>query len=212
MRKPFRLLIGSGALVAALLSAAPPAQATDTVVLSSGHVDIVDIAYEDGALDIGVHDETVERQVDDVVLLVRNAARTTVPDHPAFGFLGAAGKPVWILPEIQDERLLWPGIATEEIEAGVFAGDTVSLAVQKVIGPGHLALFTEDAVGNPNVLIDSADGLPDALPLQAGSHKHASWAFSKAGVYLIKVRATGTRTDGTTVTSAPAVYKVVVQP
>ncbi|WP_229072013.1 choice-of-anchor M domain-containing protein [Actinoplanes sp. DH11] len=216
MRKPFRLLIGSGVLAAALLGPAVPAQAAGAVVLSSGHVDIVDLAYEDGALEIGVHDETVEpdveREVDDVVFLVKNAARTTVPDNPAFAFLGTAGKPTWILPEIQNEELLWPGIATEEVEAGIFAGDTVSLAVQKVTGPGRLALFTEDAVGTPNVLVNSADGLPDTLNLDAGSHQHASWAFSKAGVYLIKIRATGTLTDGTTVTSDPAVYKVVVKP
>ncbi|MEU8244453.1 choice-of-anchor M domain-containing protein [Actinoplanes missouriensis] len=224
MRQPFRLLIGSGLLTAALLgTAAAPAQATglggtatDLVVLSAGHVDIADIAYEDGSLELGVHDETVEpdveREVDDVVFLVKRAARTTVPANPAFGFLGAAGKPTWILPEIQNESLLWPGIATEEIEAGVFAGDQVTLTVEKVTGPGRVAVFTEDAVGTPNVLINSADGLPDALPLSTGTHLHASWAFSKAGVYLITARATGALTDGTTVTSDPAVYKVVVQP
>jgi surface-anchored protein len=216
LRQPLRLLLGSGVLAAALLGTALPAQAADTVVLSAGHVDIVDIAYEDGALEIGVHDETVEpdveREVDDVVFLVKKAAKTTVPDNPAFGFLGAAGAATWILPEIQNEELLWPGIATEEIEAGVFAGDTVTLAVQKVNGPGRLAVFTEDAVGSPNVLVNSADGLPDAVALDAGSHLHASWAFSKAGVYFIKVRATGTLTDGTKVTSDAAAYKVVVQP
>ena len=216
MRRPFRLLIGSGVLAAALLGTAAPSHAAGTVVLSSGHVDIVDVAYEDGALEIGVHDETVdpdvEREAGDVVFLVKNAARTTIPADPAFGFLGTAGKPTWILPEIQNEDLLWPGIAAEEIEAGVFAGDPVTLAVQKVTGPGRLALFTEDAVGTPTVLVNSADGLPDTLSLHAGSHQHASWAFSKAGVYLIKVRATGTLIGGATVTSEPAVYKVVVQP
>lgn len=216
MRKPFRLLLGSGVLAAALLGTTGPAQAAATVVLSSGHVDIVDVAYEDGALEIGVHDETVEpdveREPSDVVFVVRRAARTTVPDNPAFGFLGAAGKPTWILPEIRNDELLWPGLAADEIEAGVFAGDTVTLAVQKVTGPGRLALFTEDAVGNPDILVNSADSLPDTLTLQAGSHRHASWAFSKAGVYTIKIRATGTLTDGTTVTSDPALYQVVVQP
>ncbi len=216
LRKPLRLLLGTGVLAAALLGTAVPAQAAPVVVLSAGHVDLVDIAYEDGALEIGVHDETVEpdveREVDDVVFLVRKAARTTVPADPAYGFLGAAGKPVWILPEAQNEDLLWPGIATEEIDDGVFAGDQVTLNVEKVTGSGKVAVFTEDAVGTPDVLINSGDGLPDALPLETGTHLHASWAFSKAGVYLIKVRATGTLLDGTTVTSDPAVYRVVVQP
>lgn len=217
MRKPLRLLLGSGILAAALLGTSVPAQATDTVVLSAGHVDVVDLAYEDGVLEIGVHDESVEpdveREVDDVVFLVKNAAKITVPADPAFGFLGTAGKPVWVLPEIQNEDLLWPGIATEEIANGVFTADTVTLNVEKVTGAGRVAVFTENAVGTPNVLVNSGDGLPDALPLNTGTHLHASWAFQKAGVYLIKVRATATlAATGQSVTSEPAVYRFVVQP
>ncbi|MEV0903147.1 choice-of-anchor M domain-containing protein [Actinoplanes sp. NPDC049802] len=213
MRKPLRLLLGSGILAAVLLGAAVPAQATDTVVLSAGHVDVVDLAHEDGVLEIGVHDETVERAVDDVVFLVKKAAKTTVPADPSFGFLGVAGKPVWILPEIPNEELLWPGIATEEIENGVFAADTVTLRFEKVTGAGRVAVFTENAVGTPNVLVNSGDGLPDALPLATGTHQHASWAFQKAGVYLVKIRATATlAATGETVTSEPALYKFVVQP
>ncbi|MCO8277791.1 choice-of-anchor M domain-containing protein [Actinoplanes sp. TRM 88003] len=221
MRKPLRLLLGSGILAAALVGTTVPAQAHTVpaapVVLSAGHVDVVDVAYEDGELGIGVHDETVEpdveRAVDDVVLLVKRAAKTIVPAAPAFGFLGSPGAPVWILPEIQNENLLWPGLAAEEIEAGVFAGDTVTVKVEKVIGPGRFAVFTEDAVGTPQILVNSGDGLPDALTLAAGTHQHASWAFQKAGVYLIKVRATAKLAGtGTTVTSEPVVYKFVVQP
>ncbi|GIE82011.1 hypothetical protein Aph02nite_79610 [Actinoplanes philippinensis] len=217
MRKPLRLLLGSGILAAALLGAAVPAQATDTVVLGAGHVDVVDLAYEDGVLEIGVHDETVEpdveREVDDVVFLVKKAAKIAVPDDPAFGFLGSPGKPVWVLPEIQNEDLLWPGIATEEIENGVFAADSVTLKFEKVTGAGRVAIFTENAVGAPNVLVNSGDGLPDALPLATGTHQHASWAFQKAGVHLIKVSATAElAATGQSVTSAPVVYKFVVQP
>jgi surface-anchored protein len=217
LRKPLRLLLGSGILAAALLGTAVPAQAAGTVVLSAGHVDVVDLAYEDGVLEIGVHDETVEpdveRDVDDVIFLVKNAARIAVPDNPAFSFLGTAGKPVWVLPEVQNEELIWPGIATEEIESGVFTADTVTLTFEKVTGSGRVAVFTEDAVGTPTVLVDSGDGLPDAVPLTAASHQHASWAFQKAGVYFIKVRATAKlAATGQTVTSEPAVYKFVVQP
>ena len=219
LRRPLRLLLGSGVLATALLGTAVPAQAHtySPVVLSAGHVDVVDVAYEDGELEIGIHDETVEpdveREVDDVVLLVKKAAKTSVPDSPAFGFLGSAGKPVWILPEIQNENVLWPGLAAEEIEAGVFAGDSVTVKVEKVTGPGRVAVFTEDAVGTPHVLVNSGDGLPDALTLAAGTHGHASWAFQKAGIYLLQVRATAELAGtGTTVTSDPVVYKFVVQP
>ncbi|WP_203744535.1 choice-of-anchor M domain-containing protein [Actinoplanes cyaneus] len=218
MRKPIRLLLGSGILATALLAGAVPAQAhAAPAVLSSGHVDVVDIEFEDGALELGVHDESVEPGVEhepgDVVLLVKRAAKTTVPDNAAFNFLGAAGAPVWILPEIQAEKLLWPGLSTEEIESGALANDTVTLTAQKVTGPGRLAVYTEDAVGAPRILIDSGDGLPDAVSLATGTHQHANWAFQKAGVYRLKVRATATvAATGATVTSEPAVYTFVVQP
>jgi surface-anchored protein len=220
MRKPFRLLLGSGLLAATVLGAAAPAQAltrTAPVVIGAGHVDVVDVAYEDGALAIGVHDESVEpdveREVDDVVLLVGRAARGTVPAASAYRFLGGPGEPVWVLPEVQDTGLVWPGISTEEIGSGVLAGDTVTLRVEKVTGPGRVAIFTEDALGTPQVLVDSGNGLPDALPLTAGTHRHASWAFQRPGVYLLKIRATAELAgSGATVTSEPTLHKFVVQP
>lgn len=218
LRKPIRLLLGSGALATALLASAVPAQAhTAPVILGSGHVDVVDIEFEDGALELGVHDESVEpgveHEADEVVLLVKKAAKTAVPDNAAFSFLGKTGAPVWILPEIQNEDLLWAGLSTEEIESGVLAGDTVTLTAQKVTGPGRLAVYTEDAVGTPHILINSGDGLPDAVPLSTGVHQHTNWAFQKAGVYQLKVRATATvAATGATVTSEPAVYTFVVQP
>jgi surface-anchored protein len=215
VRKPIRLLIGGGVLVAALLGTTAPVQAA-AVVLDAGHVDVVDVEYEDGVLEIGVHDETVdpgvEREPSDVVLLVKRQARTTVPADPAFGFLGAAGAPVWILPEIQNEELIWPGISTEELESGVFAGDSVTVTAKRLVGPGRLALYTENAVGAPAVLVDSGDGLPDAVPVATGGHLHANWAFQKSGVYRLKVTASATlAATGETVTSAPAVYTFVVQ-
>ncbi len=70
MYKPLRVMLGSGILAVAVLGTALPAQASDIVVLSAGHVDIVGVADEDGSLEIGVPDETVapdvEREVDDV--------------------------------------------------------------------------------------------------------------------------------------------------
>jgi hypothetical protein len=30
--------------------------------------------------------------------------------------------PVWVLPEIRDPDLLWPGLSTEELSPGVFTG------------------------------------------------------------------------------------------
>ncbi|WP_213451384.1 choice-of-anchor M domain-containing protein [Rhizomonospora bruguierae] len=196
------------AMTAGMLAWGAPAQA-GTVVLSRGHVDTVDVAFENGALEISVHDETadpdVERDPADVVFVVKPEAAVTVPNDPRYRFLGAPGATVHILPEVQDENLLWAGLATEELESGVFAGDSVQIRVTRVLGPGGFSLFTTGPTGAPTVLVNSEDGLPDAITRPVGSHMHLNWAFEKAGTYRIKVEVTGIlATTGKRVTSAPA--------
>jgi surface-anchored protein len=178
------------ALVAVAFGAgALPAAATPVVVLSQGHVDAVDVHYEEGELELHVHDETVDPSVErdpaDVVFRVLPGAETTVPDDPAYAFLGQAGAPVWVLPEAQNPDLLWPGLSTEEIEPGV---------------------FTTDAFGTPTVLANSGDGTPDQLTLTTGGHQHVNWGFTSTGTYKVVVQACGTLADGTRVASDPAVY------
>lgn len=186
------LLAGASALS---LTIATPAQAAPLVVLDKGHVDVVDVAYEDGGLHLHIHDETVqpgvERDPQDVLLHVLSPARTTVPADPAFSFLGAAGAPVWILPQVQNEDLLFAGLSTEELETGVFAGDQVTLKLCGVYGPGKVSVFTTDAFGSPTVLLNSRDGLPDTIALPVSGHQHANWSFTAAGTYRFVFSATG---------------------
>lgn len=198
-------------LVTAALAAAPlTAAATPVVVLEQGHVDAVDVAYEDGTLELHVHDETVdppvERDPADVVLRALPGARTTVPADSAYRFLGRAGAPVWILPETENPDLLWPGLSTEDIETGVFTGDTVTLTLCHVRGPGALSVFTTDPLGAPTVLANSGDGTPDRLALATGTHEHVNWGFTRTGTYRATFQATATLADGTRVTSDPATY------
>ncbi|MFC0508864.1 choice-of-anchor M domain-containing protein [Micromonospora costi] len=217
MRRTLRHLLAPAILGLALVATALPAQAATTlpVVFRTGHLDVVDVAYEAGELEIGVHDEDndVEYGSDEVKLVVKRQAKVTVPADPAFAFLGTPGvSTVWTLPEIQNPDLIWPGIAAEEIEPGVFAGDSLTLSVRSVTGPGQLAIYTENAVGQPNVLADSGDGLPDSINLTAGDHMHANWAFDEAGTYRVVVRATGVvAATGQPVTSAPATLHFTVK-
>jgi surface-anchored protein len=217
MQRPFRHLLLSLAVAGTALAAtALPVSATTatTVDLDQGHTD-VGVAYEDGAFNLHVHDgvNEVEYAPSEVRLVAKSAARTSVPDDPAFAFLGDPGDPVWILPEVQDPDLLWLGLGSEEIEPGVFAGDTVNLDVVRVYGPADLSVFTTDPAGTPNVLADSGDGLPDRLALVAGSHAHVTWAFEAAGTYAVVVRASGTLSStGEMVTSGLATYRFKVQP
>jgi surface-anchored protein len=187
------------------------------VVLSSGHVDVFDVAYEDGALELHVHDETVEpgveREPSDVVFEVLKGAKTTVPDDPNFAFfLGKPGAPVWVLPQDNVEGLLFAGWATEEVPAGVFVNDSVKVTVHRVYGPDDFSIFQVDAFGAPSVLVDSGNGVPDSFTAPAGTHTHANWAFERPGKYLLKVSASGVlASTGARVTSDVEPYTFVVR-
>ena len=199
-----------GLVAAALTASALPAAATPVVVISQGHIDAVDVHYEDGGLELHVHDDTVDPSVErdpaDVVMRVLPGAETTVPDDPAYAFLGRPGARIWVLPQAQNPELLWPGLSTEEIEPGVFAGDSVTLTLRKVRGPGALSVFTTDAVGAPTVLANSGDGTPDHLTLGVAGHRHVNWGFTQPGWYRAAFQATATLADGTTVASDPTVF------
>ncbi|GGP66019.1 choice-of-anchor M domain-containing protein [Saccharothrix coeruleofusca] len=198
---------GLSGVVAASATAAP------VVTIDTGHVDVFGVAYEDGAFDLHVHDEAAEAEYSpaEVLLVAKSQARTTVPADPAYAFLGAPGRPVWVLPEVEDTGLLWPGIAAEEVEPDVFVDGSLRLNVTRVHGPGDFSIFTTDAVGAPSVLVDSGNGLPDRLALTPGGHQHANWAFEAPGYYTITVRAAGTlATTGERVVSEPATYRFKV--
>ncbi|MET9253902.1 choice-of-anchor M domain-containing protein [Streptomyces sp. NPDC003717] len=211
-----RLLIGATAATGVLMTGGP-AQAACLVTLDHGHVDVVGLAYEDGALEIAVHDESgaeeVEYAPEDVRLRALPGAKTTIPADPSYAFLGTAGKPVWILPEAQDPELLWAGFGAEELESGVLQDDEVDVSFLSVKGPGRLAVYTDDVFGAPEtVLVDSGDGLPDTVDLHAGEHTHANWAFTKAGTYTVKVKAAAhLAASGSPVSSRVVTYTFEVQ-
>ncbi|MEU8238496.1 choice-of-anchor M domain-containing protein [Actinoplanes missouriensis] len=196
------------------LFAPSPALAADAVVLAKGHTDAVDVHYEDGALKLKVKDDTVSpavvRDPADVTFQVLPAAETTVPDLPAFAFLGAPGSKVWMLPQVQDSGLLWPGWNTTTLKSGVFAGDKVSLSLVGVDGPGDVTLFDTNSLGTPSIKFRSNDGLPDRLAVPVHTHAHAGWVFSKEGTYTLKFQADASLAGGGTVSTGPVDYRFVV--
>lgn len=194
--------------VLALSGLALPADAAQKVVLDQGHVDVIGIAFEDGAFDLHVHDEehAAEYTPSEVTLVAKPGSEIAVPDDPQYRFLGTAGARAWVLPQVQDPELLWAGIGAEEIEPGVFKDDALKLDVIGVTGPADLSIFTTDALGAPTVLVDSGNGLPDRINTSAGGHLHANWAFEAAGTYKVKVKVCGTLAATGQQVSAVATY------
>jgi surface-anchored protein len=93
----------------------------------------------------------------------------------------------------------------------VFQSDSVTLRLTGVSGPGKVSVFTTDSFGAATVLLNSGDGLPDALSLAVGLHEHANWGFTKPGVYQLTFRASAKLTNGTPVSSPPAVLTFCVE-
>lgn len=190
MRVRSRSILVTGALLAVTLTAgALTAQATDRIVLSEGHVDVLDIAFEDGALEVLVHDETVdpgeERDPDTVLFQVKPEAETTVPAEPQFAFLGNPGDPVWVLSQNDIPGQLFAGLATEEVESGVFRNDSVQVWLLHSRGPADFSAFTVGSQNEVDKIWDSGDGLPDVSTVQVGLHQHFNWAFEAEGDYRL---------------------------
>jgi surface-anchored protein len=202
--------------LAALLTTGLASQAQ--TYLWEGHTD-VGIVYEADAwnLHIGQHEATppMEYAPNEAILGVDLlAAHTTVPANPLFGFLGTAGSSVWILPQVQDPAQLFLGFGTEELPAGLFLNDQVTLSLSAVRAPGQFSVFENDMFGNPNVIMNSGDGITgaDSLVLPAGGHQHVNWAFSTPGTYEVDFNASGTLADGNIFTSSgPVTYTFAVQ-
>lgn len=205
MRLTRKLLAAVGIAAAIMVGAAGTASAEP---ITTGHVDVIDVDYASGALTVQALVNGVERDPTTVELVVLNGAKATVPNSAAYSFLGAPGDPVWILPQTQNANLLWPGWNSTDVPSGVFQSNTLQMSLTSVTG-GELAIYTT-SLGNPTVLFDNGNGLPDTRPLATGAHAHANWAFSNAGTYTVTFRVTGTLTNGTTI-SDDATYTFTVQ-
>ena len=92
-------------------------------------------------------------------------------------------------------------------------GDRLRLELVSVNGPGEVALFSNDPLGNPVVHWNTGDGLgaADAVQVPAGGHAHYSWAFAAPGTYRLGLRVSGTLQAGNAaVTSEVAHYTFTV--
>ncbi|MFC7219504.1 TIGR03773 family transporter-associated surface protein [Streptomyces polyrhachis] len=181
---------------------------TDRTVLDEGHLDLA-ARVVDGRMQIHLKDGTVAgrttwREPSSVVLHVKPAAKRKIPANADFAFLGKSGDPLWLLDQVQQDGLLWPGWSTENIPAGQTRGG-VEFSLTKVAGPGRCALFTYDGLSGAAVLFNSGDGLPDSLTVAQNTHAHGGWAFTREGTYRLTFRMSATLADGTRVSDTETV-------
>jgi surface-anchored protein len=196
--------------------------------LTQGHGDL-GFAFEEGAWDLHVHVEGEEHEAgegeehehggleygpDQILIQVGTASATTVPNDPAFSFIGApGGSGIFVLPAVQNPALPFLGFATEEIAAGTFQNDEFTLRLKSVSGPGAFSLWSTDEFGIPTSFMTTSNGIDgsDVLGLNTGGHFHFDMAFTQSGVYAITLEATGVlEADGSTVSSGDVTWYFAV--
>ena len=181
------------ALTACVLFSLTAARAADLVFLEREHCDFLIQHRPDEtrilALVLRDEDRGVNYHANEVVLVVPEAARLSLPPGTPFG---EEGDPIWALPQSQDRNLLYLGFSAEGVSAGAFSGP-LNIRLKSVDGPGHFFAWQAAEFGNLNIKMNSRDGIgeDDRTTPIAGSHEHFNFGFSAPGVYQVAFQVEG---------------------
>ena len=175
-------------------------------VIKKGEADI-ELAFEEGELQLHIHDELagVEYDPAQAALQVGPASWQTIPGDAKFSFLGEPGTNLFVLPQAENEDLLFLGLAAAENTEGIFINNELQLKLLNVIGPGSVAYYEINEFGVPTVFFNSKDGInqSDVVRVGAATHSHRNWSFSVPGTYQVRVQASARLLSGETITSQP---------
>ncbi|UZK53107.1 choice-of-anchor M domain-containing protein [Streptomyces drozdowiczii] len=199
--------VGSVALAAGLSPAAFAETgdngAQQETVRTALEADVV-LSLRDGQLALDLRPPQ-ENAAPDADLVVGAEAATTVPAGQEYAFLGEPGSRVWILDGRRTGTPM-PHWDTSDISAHELVDGSVDWALTGIDGPGDVKVFrtsqataaTETGPPTPDVLFDSADGLPDTRSLPAAQNGEVTWAFTRPGEYRLTSRATAHLATGRT--------------
>lgn len=183
-------------------------------VLRAGHTDI-GVNFEDDAWDLHIHDEEndIEYEPDEAMLYVGRDAmlkRSGDAADSAYDFLGVpAGDSLFVLPQTENPNLLFLGVGAEELADGVLAGNTATLRLASVSGPGQFSIWQSGLTPTtPQLIMATSDGIDaaDAYEVEAGSHAHMNFAFTKKGFYEVTFVAMGVDADGNATDGGQVTY------
>lgn len=174
-------------------------------VLDSGHVDMGPkfdgkkwrVLVHDDAARADADAESVWRYPAETVFRVVDEGRLNVPDDPAYAFIGKAGKTVWVVPQTQNPDVVWLGWNTQDPEVMKRLDRGVTMSLTGVQGPGDVVVYLQSgSFGAPQLLWDSRKSKDQPIYVEVNTHTHANWAFTKPGVYLLRLKIEADLRDG----------------
>jgi surface-anchored protein len=197
------------------------APAPTTIYYLAGHGDL-DIGVDDSnQLDLHVHvhaggivngnalTEDTPFDPDQAIIVGTQDAKILRPAGATWNSTGVdANAPLWVLPQEAKANLPMFGLATEDIDPGIFVGDTVTLTLRHLKGPGDFSLWANDAFGQQQFLFSTHDKLLSTT-LPVGLHAHNNWGFSRPGTYTLVFEVTGNLVVGGS-TRALALYTFLI--
>lgn len=216
----------AGILTLAAAFAASPARAAYENVFTSGHADI-NIGYDSGTRQLSLDHEFAsnavingtapgqagagERAASTITVFVNPANTTTTG---AAGLPAPyAGNPLYVLPQTSVAGRPFIGFGAEEIDLGIFRGETLTLRLTGLArrpANGQMVLWqTGVNESNPNFITADGFGATDLLNVVTGGHDHYNFGFTQLGTYDLNFTASGTLLDGTAV-SADATFRFQV--
>lgn len=215
-----------GLATSALLTLAPGARAEDSTALDpsltqivesteqiaplgtpaevgAGHVDLGP-KFIDGQWMLLARDDTAEtptwRNLDDLVFRVNDQAQLSLPEgDDTYSFIHADG-PVWAVPQTEIAQVVWLGWNTQDPEVAGRLAQGATLVFEGHEGEGDFHVFVQ--AGNfsgPQELWNSTKETAQPIHIEANTHTHANWIFTKPGIHLVRLSIQATLNDGTQV-------------
>ena len=198
----------------ALCALATSLSAGEREIRDDGHGDVsIDYAENQWQLGLRLDSPPGIHPPEEWILALNQNTKLPIPDNAAFGFLGEAGNPIWVFPQVSREGTWFLGVSTDEIESGTFAENRFDLLLSSVKGPGDFVTW-KAGTGQVEVLLNSRDGIDemDRIELRAGGgHLHKNWGFTSPGTHFVGFQMRGTLAGASEpITSDEQLYRFAV--
>ena len=189
-------------LAALVLVCSPLLAGATELTLDTGHIDAFAVHPDGEGISLSLQEDVtgshVQHAPEDVDLLVGEHAYTE--DTATVEGIGAPG---YLLPQTQQEDLIWPGWDTQAL-AGAGVGD-IEIEFLEVDGPGEVYLFQSQSLGGVGAVLDNGELAVAAgaiIRQDAPAHAHANWLFTEPGTYTMRMvsRAGGATSNEATYT------------